>query len=600
MANTQVFTLGLGVTVTNPLGHAIEQLRQDVERLRRQADGTRLGRLIGEVIRLGLELGKVRQVERQLALDQEQQHEGQITRLWSEAEAVERLRQHYLMLDQVIAGLAKFKTLTVDGAKRGQSSGSGSKTPDAAPEASSRTRRSAAESAMVLTSVLGGGLIVGARTAYEVDRHLPPERRQRARKAVSIRRETGVVNAVVSGAKAWLEGDSPEDKAKGVGAAAGELGGSLLGAALGATLSKNSRVQEYASMAGGFIGEWVGGVLGGGLYDLAMYEDKPGPRAKSSTTAAASITDGNAKGSVSRDKAPQSNERQANEDEEEELEEEEEEEEVDEGLEEERETRQPQPSAPYSGAPSLEQASLAASSARTQRAVRGFGLAPLSPSPGQGGSSGFGVVKGLVRRVPVGALLDASLQLADTYSSNATPAQKMEGYGSAAGGLGGSLAGAAAGAAVGSVVPVIGTAVGGLIGGVIGSMGGESLGNWLGKALGAGLSNEGASTSTPAVSASSHLGITSSVVGQAPGAQAPAGSGVHVSEAATAQSAPTLATPPAPTNQQFTFTANMPVTFNNSFDDPTTLQQLEAIARRVLDDLMRQARSVQMADQPQP
>jgi hypothetical protein len=122
----------------------------------------------------------------------------------------------------------------------------------------------------------------------------------------------------------------------------------------------------------------------------------------------------------------------------------------------------------------------------------------------------------------------------------------------------------------------------------------------LGKALGAGLGNEGASTSTPAVSASSHLGITSSVVGQAPGAQAPAGSGVRVSEAATAQSAPTLATQPAPTNQQFTFTANMPVTFNNSFDDPTTLQQLEAIARRVLDDLMRQARSVQMADQPQP
>ena len=44
----------------------------------------------------------------------------------------------------------------------------------------------------------------------------------------------------------------------------------------------------------------------------------------------------------------------------------------------------------------------------------------------------------------------------------------------------------------------------------------------------------------------------------------------------------------------------MPVTFNNSLDDPTTLQQLEAIARRMLEDLMRQARSVQMADQPQP
>ncbi|HCV40597.1 MAG TPA: hypothetical protein DGQ94_18165, partial [Pseudomonas sp.] len=57
---------------------------------------------------------------------------------------------------------------------------------------------------------------------------------------------------------------------------------------------------------------------------------------------------------------------------------------------------------------------------------------------------------------------------------------------------------------------------------------------------------------------------------------------------------------PPTINQQFTFTANMPVTFNNSLDDPTTLQQLEAIARRMLEDLMRQARSVQMTDQPQP
>ncbi len=74
---------------------------------------------------------------------------------------------------------------------------------------------------------------------------------------------------------------------------------------------------------------------------------------------------------------------------------------------------------------------------------------------------------------------------------------------------------------------------------------------------------------------------------------------ISQSESATAtpESPPT---PPPIINQQFTFTANMPVTLNNNFDDPTTLQQLEAIARRVLDDLMRQARSVQMVDQPNP
>ena len=169
------------------------------------------------------------------------------------------------------------------------------------------------------------------------------------------------------------------------------------------------------------------------------------------------------------------------------------------------------------------------------------------------------------------------MQLAQTYRSDATAAQKMEGYGSAVGGLGGTLAGAAAGAAIGSVVPVIGTAIGGLLGGALGSMGGESLGGWLGKALGAG------------------LGLENSTASEHPVAE-PA----RTAAAQLPSPAPVSAALPAPINQQFTFTANMPVTFSNSFDDPTTLQQLEAIARRVLDDLMRQARSVQMVDQPQP
>ena len=57
-------------------------------------------------------------------------------------------------------------------------------------------------------------------------------------------------------------------------------------------------------------------------------------------------------------------------------------------------------------------------------------------------------------------------------------------------------------------------------------------------------------------------------------------------------------TPPATVNQQFTFTSNMPVTFNNSLDDPSVLQQLEMIARRQLEELMRQARPAQLADPP--
>ncbi|HCV40302.1 MAG TPA: hypothetical protein DGQ94_16625, partial [Pseudomonas sp.] len=89
----------------------------------------------------------------------------------------------------------------------------------------------------------------------------------------------------------------------------------------------------------------------------------------------------------------------------------------------------------------------------------------------------------LFKKVPGAALVDASLQMVETYNSDGTPAQKMGAYGSAAGGLGGTLAGAAAGAAIGSVVPVIGTAIGGLIGGVLGGMGGESAGGWLGRTV---------------------------------------------------------------------------------------------------------------------
>ncbi|WP_176506534.1 hypothetical protein [Pseudomonas urethralis] len=554
MANTQVFTLGLGVTVINPLGLAIEQLRRDVERLRRQADGTRLGRLIGEVIRLGLELGKVRQVERQLALDQDQHQQDQIARLGTEADEVERLRQHYLSLDRVIAGLARLKPVFQQGQQHGAAPNTArdpaAEASAASSEKPSRTRRSTAESVKVAASVLGVGTIVGARMAYEVGRRLPAEQRQRAQTAISSRLKSGAFNAGISAFKAWIDGETPEDKAKGMGAAAGELGGTLLGASIAAVFTKNKEVQELAGVAGGHLGEWAGELLGGRLFDLVMYQDNPDRSVQGSSAATVVNAAPAVEGAGYRGESKAVEDVQAL-----------------------RATQVPSPpGAAVSGA-----FSLLASVATAGTPGQGFGFAAASPPLAPAGGSRPGAVRSLFRRVPVGALLDTSLQLAQTYRSDATAVQKVEGYGSAVGGLGGTLAGAAAGAAIGSVVPVIGTAIGGLLGGALGSIGGESLGGWFGKALGAGLGLE-----------------------NSPASKHPVSEPARSAAAQLPSSAPASAALPAPINQQFTFTANMPVTFSNSLDDPTTLQQLEAIARRVLDDLMRQARSVQMADQPQP
>ncbi|WP_050577237.1 phage tail tape measure protein [Pseudomonas cremoricolorata] len=101
--------------------------------------------------------------------------------------------------------------------------------------------------------------------------------------------------------------------------------------------------------------------------------------------------------------------------------------------------------------------------------------------------SALGAVGGKVsmvgKRLPGGALFDAGMSMMKTAMTAKTREEKVEGYGTAAGGLAGSLAGAAAGAAIGSVVPVIGTAIGGAVGAALGGMGGESLGSWLSKRL---------------------------------------------------------------------------------------------------------------------
>ncbi|QXI49013.1 hypothetical protein HU763_006060 [Pseudomonas anuradhapurensis] len=692
MANTQLFSLGLGVTAINPLGQAIELLRRDVERLRRQADGTRLGRLVGEVIRLGVELGKLRQVERQLALDQAQQDQQAIAGLLDEADAVERLRRHYLMLDRVIAGLAQLKPLpgqmTVNvfqqwhSVVQGQGAAAPGKVQAPAQGPAKASRQAPGVHADDGTSNLAAGLALvaggsGAAIAGVV-RKLPPERRRAIRQRVAKEWQDNRVETFGKVAKAVITAEDGEERARGVGAAVGEIGGRMLGAmapllfkgkgkALGkassSSMSRGSRqrrrqskrkaelkaqkdparkqaagnaaektqeeaAQEQWAKFGGQVGEAAGGEAGGALFNWITQEEKP---------------------------APQSSE-----------------------------------------APLLEEA---------QAIAQG-----VSSLPSLGTGKQLPLAGTLFKRVPLTAVLDTSLQVADIYQSDGTAAEKLQGYGEVFGGLGGNLAGtsagwlggAAAGAMLGSVVPGVGTVIGGAVGGLLGSLGGGYLGGiggeWVGGALGKAVaavvgSDEPAASqdiaaspeqpsrlqkgvSTPAplpATATAQLvgslagssagglggaaagamigsvvpgigtvigaavggllgslggsylgGMGAKLIGDASGkaGQAVAGSAMPQANQEVAgfpeqatrlpknvgppTPSPAVSIPPSPAmappaiNQQFTFTANMPVTLHNSFDDPTTLQQLETIARRVLDDLMRQARAVQMVDQPQP
>ncbi|MCF1489770.1 hypothetical protein LZ838_20695 [Pseudomonas sp. AA27] len=760
MANTQVFTLG--VTSDQALGRSVDSLRGQVERLRRQADGTRLGRLIGEVIRLGLELDKVGQVERQLDDDQARAHEAQIDRLRLEGNEVERLRRLYLSLGrkplelramvvassaaavkeppvptleqrkaallegtspeprpargdppearsteqgrvplesanaglavlkagavgagtvavaagtawgarsyyqsrtperqseitkglkenggkaaakgltklglvmlkdkgedkaeaagaalggvlgnlgaELLGGLTKNKQIQKYGGEIGEMIGEGvggfigkkvfgwfSDTPAAndapgkekaaadasaqrsvdAPEGtatpSEQTRSAAPESAAATQErppegpangareIVKGGLIAagalggtafaawGART-YQGQ---SPERRT---EITSGLRENGGKAAAKGATKLGLAvlKDKSEDQAEAVGAAFGSVLGSL-GAELLGGVTKNKRIQKYGGEIGEMIGEGLGGLAGKTLHGL--FSDKPAaneaPADKAKTPATAA-------------RMPKAG------DDAEEPEEEEEEEEVDEAEDE---------AAFFEGQEAVPDSPSAAASAASAIGLAGTAVTGLAGSA-VAGNAGASVARRVFRRIPGANVLDTGMQLAETYNSDAPPEQKLEGYGTAVGGLGGGLAGAAAGAAIGSVVPVIGTAIGGLIGGVLGSMGGESIGGWLGKALGSGKEEPAAKP-----------GLGEAVRAMdSPAAQPP----LPAPPVATA----TPAVPPTPINQQFTFTANMPVTFSNSLDDPSVLQQLEAIARRQLEELMRQARSAQLADTP--
>ncbi|MCL8301425.1 hypothetical protein [Pseudomonas mosselii] len=758
MANTQVFTLG--VTSDQALGRSVDSLRGQVERLRRQADGTRLGRLIGEVIRLGLELDKVGQAERQLDNDQAWTHKAQIDRLRREGNEVERLRRLYLSLGRkplelramAVASsaptakespaptLEQRKAALLEGTSPAPRPARGDPPePRSAEQGRVPLESANAGLAVLKAGAVGAGTVaVAAGTAWGARSYYQSRTSERQSEITKGLKENGGKAAAKGLTKLGLVmlKDKGEDKAEAVGAALGGVLGNL-GAELLGGLTKNKQIQKYGGEIGEMIGEGVGGFLGkkvfGWFSDTPAANDAPGkdkaaadasaqrsvdapegtatpseqtqsaaPESAAATqerppegpangareivkggliaagalggTAFAAwgartyqgqspdrrseITSGlrenggkaAAKGvtklglAVLKDKSedqaeavgaafgsvlgsfgaellggvtknkriqkyggeigemigeglgglagktlhglfsdkPTANDAPADKaktpvarmpkagDDAEEPEEEEEEEEVDEvedeaAFFEAQEAVQDRPPAAASAASAAGLASTAFTG-QVGRAVAG--------------NAGASVARRVFRRIPGANLLDTGLQLAETYNSDAPPEQKLEGYGTAVGGLGGGLAGAAAGAAIGSVVPVIGTAIGGLIGGVLGSMGGETIGGWLGKALGSGKEEPAAKPG---------LGEAARAM-DSPAPQPP----LPAPPVATA----TPAVPPAPINQQFTFTANMPVTFSNSLDDPSVLQQLEAIARRQLEELMRQARSAQLADTP--
>ncbi|PNA02895.1 MULTISPECIES: hypothetical protein [unclassified Pseudomonas] len=574
MANTQVFTLG--VTSDQALGRSVDSLRAQVEHLRKQTDGTRLGRLIGEVIRLGLELDKVGQAERQLDNDQAGAHEAQIERLRHEGNEVERLRRLYLSLgrkplelrsvvvassaavakESAVPTLAQRKAALLEGTSTAPRPARGDP-PEARSAEQGRVPLESANAGLTVlkagavgagTVGVAAGAAWGARSYYQ---SRTPERRSEITKGLKENGGKAAAKGVTKLGLAMLK-DKGEDKAEAVGAALGGVLGNL-GAELLGGLTKNKQIQKYGGEIGEMIGEGLGGLAGKALHGL--FSDKPAandaPADKAKIPAAVT-------------RMPKAS------DDVEEPEEEEEEEEVDEAEDEAAyfEAQEAVPDSPPATAPPASAVGPA-----------GTAFTGLMGRAGAGNASAS-AARRVFRRIPGAALLDTGLQLAETYNSDASPEQKLEGYGTAAGGLGGGLAGAAAGAAIGSVVPVIGTAIGGLIGGVLGSMGGESIGGWLGKALGSGKEEPAAKPS---------LGEAVRAM-DSPAAQPP----LPAPPVATA----TPAVPPAPINQQFTFTANMPVTFSNSLDDPSVLQQLEAIARRQLEELMRQARSAQLADTP--
>ena len=632
MADTQVSALGTAVTLAQTLGITFDLLRQRLAPLRKQADSIRLGRISSEVFRLGLELDKTGQVEGALAIDQAQTHEAQIDRLEREAAAVERLQRRYQILARqaLIAPGPWQIPMPLPVATQAKAAHAATYVSDAAPNAGTAKPANRSELPQVELSfeafkaesrlfAIRSAVFATAWAGYQAKQKLSPEQKQRATEAVKSRRNMAAASASLKVVDSLASAENGKETAKGIGGALGELGGSLLGAALGGVIGKK-KADDIGELVGGYVGEKLGGMAGESLYGFFAGKDSPEPEPEPGP--------GKVPTTLSRGAGGQQTDAPGLAIEEEEEEEEFEDQEG--GQEQQRAqnstsiTALAQPPVSVfadatptgeanrnnaSSTPRLGSAApnrlaqmgsdtaagdiIPAQSMKQTHASRNPGAGSQSPVSGQSSmfkavSGASPLAKGLLKRVPGGALVDAGLQIAQTFSSEGSSQEKLEGYGTAVGGLGGTLAGAAAGAAIGSVVPVIGTAIGGLIGGALGSMGGESVGGWLARNV-----SMGSSQNPPA---------TVSEQRQAPTSVGEAARRLDIATEQPSIPATTVSTPATsprpPINQQFTFTANMPLTLNTTLDDPSVLQQMEAIARRTLSELMERAQSVQLADTP--
>ncbi|WP_411563684.1 hypothetical protein [Pseudomonas shirazensis] len=585
-----------------PLGAALEALRISIDLLRKQMNTTRLGLILGAWtgVRPVLEPGHL--IGNSTEPNHLQGPGAQRLTLAPVNDQLGRLHQNLTRLDQVISGLIwvkrqdqpaqwraplKYPLGTSASPVPEQRFAAGTehlvtlKGEDAEKAGSQAAPAAGANNKAGMLATLAAAATILASASYKVSQQASASGRLRAFKAVSDVFGAGVVGATLTGGKALVTGEDGKEKVEGVAAAAGGLGGMLTATALANAFSRNKRLQRYAPVIGGFVGDILGGLAGGKLHDF--FQDEPKPTASNASSVAQAGEAGSAPSSAGSGQPEQQTR--------------------------DKRIESDAPSSTVEFIGIGRSFNPAAATVFPLPPVNGWSAASLAPSYIQAGAASFSSAEPDLLRtgsakvgssspllqprkawkgIPGLTLLDTTLQLAETYSSDATTNQKIEGYGTALGGLSGGLAGAAAGAAIGSVVPVIGTAIGGLVGGVLGSMGGEQIGGWLARLV----TSEAPPTEQFAAQRES-----------APEAS-PEDTCQALAECAKqpslpADPSPTVPAAPIPTiNQQFTFTANMPVTFNNSPYDPSTLHQLEAIARGQLEELMRQARAVQMFETP--
>ncbi|MGG5288477.1 hypothetical protein [Pseudomonas shirazensis] len=531
------FKLGLSVNFSPPLGVALDALRISIDLLRKQMNTTRLGLIIGAWAGVGPVLEPGRQIGRSTEPDHSQGAGAQRLALAPVNDQLGRLHQNLTRLNQVISGLAVVNQQTSSAAANDSSR---SQQRSAAPTEEAPDKSKLTWYAAVATLFAGSG--------YVASRRAPAHRRREGRQAGKEVASEDWLDVVLDVGKALATGEDGKEQAEGAGTAAGGFFGKVIGTASGIFFSDNKRVQKRSAAIGTALGEVIGHRVGGEVFDASQGQPKPAAAKASAVAPAGQANDAD---TGQQEQQPQVEEATQN-----------------------------------ATAPMTKFAAVVGVYSRVATtaidAVTGKDWLAIPPALSDkqsaeasvssaapdllqlifakvGASSAFSQPGRGLKRLPGLVLADTTLQLASAYSSDATPAQKGEVFGSALGGLSGGLAGVAAGAALGSFVPVIGTAVGGLVGGVLGSLGGEQIGGWLARL----------------------------VTAEAPSAEQPK---------PDRESGPVA---PVPTiNQQVTFTANMPVTFNNSLDDPATLLQLQAIARSQLEELMRQARAVQMFEIP--